>query len=126
MKIRRLILIASLLVAVAVLVSVAVISHWQRTQTTFNIMPRLAVAVQSYSRELASHGQPVPSSVTLRDLESGGYISAKDVRAFDGTTVTFNPAVSYTNLQAVLVRVRMQDGVQIVALADGSVQELPK
>jgi hypothetical protein len=126
MKFRRLILIVGLPVVAALLVSAALIYRWQRTQTAFNNLPRLAVAVQNYSRELASHGQPMPASVTLQDLESHGYISSNDVRAFMGAEVTFYPTVSHTNLQATLVRVRMPDGVQIAALADGSVQELSK
>ena len=84
------------------------------------------MAVESYSRDYVSRGQPFPSSVTLQDLVNGGYISAKEVQPFDGIEVTIYPTVNHSNPQAILVRARMPDGVQIVARADGSVQQLPK
>jgi hypothetical protein len=126
MKVRRLIVIASLLVAVVVLVCVALILHWQRAERTFSILPKLGMAVQSYSRDLTLHGQSLPSSVTLQDLASGGYISAEDVRQCAAMDITFYPTTSGSDPTFILVRVRMPDGVQIVALADGSVQELPR
>ena len=121
MKIRRLIVITGLLVVVAALASVALISHWQHSQPTFKSLPKLVTALKSYSRDHVSRGQPLPSSVTLRDLVTGGYISTEDVRAFDGMDVTIYPT-SDAEPQAILVRVRMSDGSQFVATADGSVQ----
>jgi hypothetical protein len=120
MKIRRIILIVGLLVVVAAYVSWLLISRWQHEQT-FKSLPKLAAAMRSYSHDQISHGRPVPSSVTVQDLVSGGYISAGEVRDLGGADVTFYPTVSESDPQAVLVRVRMSDGSQIVALADGSV-----
>jgi Flp pilus assembly protein CpaB len=125
MKIRRLILIASLLVAVAALASWLIVSHWERSDQTFKILPKLAAAKQSYVRDHASRGQPLPASVTLQDLVSGGYVSTDEVRSLAGADVTFYPAVTDATPQAILVRVRMPDGIQIAALADGSVMQLP-
>jgi len=125
MKIRRLIVIFGFLIVVAALVSVALISHWQRSQT-FKGLPRLAAAEQRYLRDHVSRGQPEPASVTLRDLVSNGYISTNDVRAFEGMEVIFYPTASNNDPQAILVRVRISDGSQVVMLADGSVQQLEK
>jgi hypothetical protein len=125
MKIRRFIIIAGVLLVVAALASTALILHWQHSQSVVRFH-ELASAVQSYSRDHISRGQPLPASVTLRDLVSGGYIPTKDVRAFDGLDVAFYPTVSDSDPQAVLVRVRMSDGSQIVALSDGSIQQLPR
>jgi hypothetical protein len=100
--------------------------HWKRTENRSNILPKLAMAVQNYSRALTSRGQSLPSSVGLQDLAGGGYISAEDVQACAAMDITFYPTTSDSNPQFILVRVRMPDGVQIVALADGSVQELAK
>ena len=125
MKIRRLILIASLLVAVAALASWLLVSHWQRSEQTFKILPKLAAAEQRYEHDRVSRGQPLPASVTLQNLVSGGYISADEVRSLDGSDVTFYPAVTDATPQAILVRVRMPDGVEIAAFADGSVVQLP-
>jgi Flp pilus assembly protein CpaB len=126
MKIRRLILIAGLLVAVAALASWLLVSHWQRSEQTFKILPKLAAAERSYVRDRVSHGQPLPASVTLQDLVSGGYISADEVRSLGGAEVTFYPEVTDAYPQSFVVRVRMPDGVEMAALADGSVQQLPR
>ncbi|HAO80386.1 MAG TPA: hypothetical protein DCQ92_15740 [Verrucomicrobia subdivision 3 bacterium] len=141
MKTRRLILVAGSLVVAAVVVCVLIISYWrQRPPPTFkdspklilaiealkNDPPKLVAAAQVFSRDRVSRGQPLPSAVTLRDLITGGNISAEDVRVFDGMDVTIYPMVSDTTPQAILIRVRMPDGFQIAAMADGSVQQLPK
>jgi hypothetical protein len=127
MKIRRIIVIAGLLVAVAFLASVALVFHWQRSEQTFKILPTLTTAEQRYVHDHVSRGQPFPASVTLRDLVSGGYISSSDARSLDGADVTFYPTnESESNPDAILVRVRTSDGSQIVALADGSVSLLAK
>jgi hypothetical protein len=126
MKIRRLIFIASLLVAAAIVVCVVLVFHWQHSKRVFKNLPNLVIAAQSYSRDHVSRGQPLPSSVSLRDLVGSGYVSAEDVRAFDGMDVTIYPMVGDAYPQSILVRVRMPDGVEIAAMADGSVQQLPK
>ena len=127
MKIRRLMLIAGLLVVVAALASWLLVVHWQHSEQTFKILPKLATAEQRYVHDYISHGQPLPASVTLQDLVGGGYISTDDVRSLEGSDVTFYPqAISDSQPQAILVRVRLSDGSQIAALADGSVQQLPR
>ena len=125
MKIRRIILIVGLLVVVAAYVSWLLVSRWQHDQA-FKSLPKLAAAMRSYSDGQISHGRPLPSSVTVQDLVSGGYISAAEVRDLDGADVTFYPTVSETDPQAILVRVRLQDGSQIAAFADGSIAQLPR
>jgi hypothetical protein len=125
MKIRRLILIASLLVAVAALASWLLVVHWQHSEQMFKILPRLAAAEQRYVRDELSRGRPLPDSVTLQDLVSGGYISTGDVRSLDGAEVTFYPAVTDASPGSILVRVRMPDGIETDAMADGSVQQAP-
>ena len=121
MKIQRLVVVAGMLAAVAALASVILISHWQY-QPAIKNLPKLITALQSYSRDRVSHGQPLPASVTLRDLANGGYLSTNDVQAFDGMNVTFYPARdTATDAQAILIRVRMPDGSQVVGKADGSI-----
>jgi Flp pilus assembly protein CpaB len=125
MKKRRLIIIAGVLLMVAALASTALILHWQHAQSVVRFQ-ELVSAAQSYSRDHISRGQSIPPTVTLQDLVSGGYLQAKDVRAFDGLDVAFYPTAGGNNPQAVLVRLRMADGTRMVALADGSVQQLPR
>ena len=116
-----------MLLAVAVLmVGAVLIFRWEHSRMRVNSSVRLALAVESYSRDYVSRGQRLPSSVTFRDLVNGGYISTREVRAFNGMKVTMYPTVS-TDPRTVLVRVRMPDGVLYVTRADGSTrQELQK
>lgn len=115
-----------LIVAAALLAGAIMIFHWHYSRTRINSSARLAMAVESYSRDYVSRGQRLPSSVTLQGLINGGYISAGEVRAFDGLEVTMYPTTS-TDPRAILVRVRMPDGVLYVTRADGSTrQELQK
>jgi hypothetical protein len=95
-------------------------------QPTFNGLPRIVAAVKSYSRDHISRRQPLPASVTFQDLISGGYISTNDVRNIGVADATFYPVASNRDPKAVLVRVRMLDGSQIIALTDGSVQKLSR
>lgn len=125
MKIKHPIIIVGLLVVVAALISVAVITHRQHLESVGRLQ-KLASAVQSYSRDQISHGQPVPSSVTLRDLATSGYISAESVRDFGGLDVTLYPTTNDADPQSILIRVRMPDGNQIAAMGDGSIQQLTK
>jgi hypothetical protein len=125
MKIRRLIFIAGSLVAAAVVVCVALAFHWQRSQPVFKDAPKLAAAVQAFSRDQAARGQPLPASVSLRQLVSGGYIATNDVHAFDGMDVTIS-LTEDAYPQSIFIHVRMPDGSQIAVFGDGSIQQLPK
>jgi hypothetical protein len=125
MKKRRLILIAGLLVAVAVLVSAALVSHWQHLQT-FKNLPKVVLAAQTYWRDKVAHGEPLPASVSIQDLVASRYVSAEDVREFDGVDVTVYPMTNNPDPQSILIRVRLPDGTQTVALGGGSIQSLPK
>ncbi len=83
--------------------------------------------MQSYSHDLVSHSQSLPTSVTLQDLINHGYISAGQVRDLNGADVTFYPlAANSADPQSILVRVRMSGRVDTVVLADGSIQQLPR
>jgi hypothetical protein len=95
-------------------------------QPAFTGFQKLIAAVKSYSRDHISHGKPLPDSLTLRDLVSGGYMTTNDVQALDISDATFYPAADMRDPKAVLVRLRMADGRQITTLADGSVQQLPQ
>jgi hypothetical protein len=95
-------------------------------QPTFNGLPKIVAAVKSYSRDHSSRGQSLPASLTFQDLISGGYISTNDVRNIGVADATFYLTANIRDPKAVLVRLRMLDGSQIIALTDGSVQKLPR
>jgi len=95
-------------------------------QSTFNGLPKIIAAVKSYSRDHISRGQPLPASLTFQELISSGYISTNDAHNIGVADATFYPTTSNRDPKAVLVRVRMLDGSQIIALTDGSIQKLPR
>ncbi len=78
----------------------------------------------AFSRDLTARGQPLPPTVSLRELVSGGYIAAADLRAFDGMDVTISLTADEARPQEILIRVRMPDGSVTALLADGSIQGL--
>lgn len=82
--------------------------------------PALIAASQTYRRDLEATRQPVPESVSLRELTNHGYLRAADVPGLAGLAVTI--ALNEGRPHDVLVRVRFPDGGQQVLLADGSVQ----
>ncbi|HPC51605.1 MAG TPA: hypothetical protein PLV05_00720 [Verrucomicrobiota bacterium] len=77
-----------------------------------------------FSRDLTARGQPLPPTVSRRELVSGGYIAAANLRAFDGMDVTISLTADEARPQEILIRVRMPDGSVTALLADGSIQGL--
>jgi len=126
MKTRRLIVFLASAIAVAVVVCVVLTTYWQRKQPVFRDAPKLMSAMQAYSRDLSARGQPLPATVSLRELVSGGYISASAVHAFDGMDVTITLKADEADPQAILMRARLPDGSVTALMADGSVQGLPR
>lgn len=126
MKARRFLAYIASAAAVAIIVCVAVTIYWQGKQPMFKDAPKLISAMQAFTRDLTARGQSLPAAVSLRELVSGGYIAANDVRAFDGMDVTISLTADETRPQEILIRVRMPDGSVTALLADGSVQGLPR
>jgi len=124
MRTRRLLVILASALALAAIVYVAVTTYWQRSQPVFRDTPKLISAMLAFSRDLAARGQPLPPTVSLRKLVNGGYISASEVRAFDGMEVTISLTVDAARPEEILMRVRLPDGSVTALMADGSVQGL--
>ena len=82
----------------------------------------LVIAAQGYCRDHVSTKQAFPSTVSLQTLVESGYISARDVRAFDGMNVTIFPTDVDTYPQSKLIDVQLRDGRLVIALADGSIR----
>ena len=88
--------------------------------------PKIFAAVQSYANDLQAHGKALPATVTLRGLMARGLLKPEDVSGFAGMDVAISLDPSQSDAQDVWMRVRMQDGSQVVALADGSVQAVSR
>lgn len=120
MKLSR---IAGMVLAVVLAVSVAglILLASKPATPPGNInLPKLMEAVSAYREHLTRTGAPVPSEVSLDRLIAQGLLTSDDVSAFAGLQVTVPLATDPKNLQQVLMRVRMPDGQEIIAMNDGS------
>jgi len=90
----------------------------------FKDSPKLISAVQAFCQNLTARGQPLPASVSLRELISSGYLAASDIRAFDGMDVTISLAANENTPLGALIWARLPDGSINALLADGSVQQV--
>ena len=87
---------------------------------------KLFSALEAFSQDRRDAALPIPASLTLRELVASGYLGTNDVRAFEGTEVTFQLDSDLTRPQEVMIRVKLRDGTQMVLLGDGSVQRVSK
>jgi len=88
--------------------------------------PRIATAVQAFSRDRKSGAGDLTNTVSLKELLSGGYVQPADVRGLEGKNVTVSLAVGKATPSMVWISVRETDGSQIGLLGDGSIAVLPK
>ena len=87
---------------------------------------KLTAAIHSYSLDAKEHNSNLPSSISLQELITRRFLKHEDISAFDGMQVTVYLSVDEATPQAVLMRAQLSDGSQIVALADGSVQQVAR
>jgi hypothetical protein len=105
---------------------VALMTYWQQQEPVFKHAPKLLSAMRAFAHDLTAKGQPLPATVSLRQLVSGGYIAARDDVAFKGMEVTISLHADEADPQAVLMRARLADGSVVALIADGSVQSFAK
>lgn len=87
---------------------------------------KIVSAAWSYSGDLRIKGRPVPESVTLEELIKLGFLAETDVSGFAGMEVSVNLHADLKRPTDVLLRARLQDGTELVTLADGTVQPAGK
>jgi hypothetical protein len=129
MKKKRLI-IYGVLAALVVAYIVCIIpnfrhrAEWERTVSALQGLSheRVERAVQTFARDRKTTGRAVP----LRELVSGGYLRAEDIRGLEGRDVTVSLSADETTPQLVWIRVLASDGSDIVVLADGSIQKVAR
>jgi hypothetical protein len=110
------------LAAVILIVAVATL-YWTHHETPFQNLPQLIAGLQAFARDHSGRGQTLPPEISLQDLIRGGYLSAEDVRAFEGMDVVFNTQADASHPQSIVARAHTQDGHYICVLGDGSVQQ---
>src|SRR6266568_1396035 len=128
MKVRRLLATACAGIAIVIVVIVGLVGSalWEHKQPPFQNAPRLISALHAFSRDLMIAGRRLPPEISLHDLLRAGYLSANDLRAFQGREVTFSTQAEDSRPQIFLARARMPDGQMICLLADGSVQQFSR
>jgi hypothetical protein len=122
-KIRFILILAGAGLATVILIVAVATSYWTHHQIPFQNLPQLIAGLQGFVRDHSAHGQTLPPEISLQDLIRGGYLTAEDVRAFEGMDVVFSTQADDTRPQSILARARTQDGQYICVLADGSVQQ---
>ncbi len=80
---------------------------------------RINTAVDAFARDRRSAGAPVPEYVSIQQLASGGYLSSNEVAAFRGMDVAFAVEPVKSDPNAILARVRLTDGRELIEVADG-------
>lgn len=85
---------------------------------------KVMAAAERFKVDLETRQQPIPESVTLRQLLDQGFLAPNDAKGFEGldVTVSLRPVDGHRPNEA-LVRVRFPNGDECVALGDGSVQQ---
>jgi len=87
---------------------------------------RLTTAVEAFISNRQASGTARPSTVSLAELVSGGYLPTNEVATFAGKEVFVSLGiVAPSEPEAVLIRVRMTNGRDVVVMGDGSVQVMP-
>ena len=111
-------------VAIAALVSVTLTGCSEARKPVFDSAPKLIAAAQAFVRDHQAGEQPLPPTVSLRELLEAGYLEANEVRAFEGMEIEISLATEAGNLQQILVSAQLPDGSKIALLGDGSVQQI--
>jgi hypothetical protein len=122
-KIRVILSLAGAGLVTVILIVVVATSYWNHHQIPFQNLPQLIAGLQAFARDHSAHGQTLQPEISLQDLIRGGYLTANDVRAFDGMDVVFSTQANASQPDSVVARARTQDGQYICVLGDGSVQQ---
>jgi len=122
---QRTLIVAGLLSAIVVAVGVIYFSspsHARRHELVRHVdAAKLLAAAKTYTDGLRAQNVPVPASVSLHELIARNLVTEADVSGFAGMDVTVSLPVDESRPQEVLIRARLADGREVVALADGSV-----
>ncbi len=115
--------------AIAVLTMVIVAGGWiyfssSSSQPGHVDGDKLLSAVKIYKGNLKRQGMDVPASVSLKELIARGLLTEADMSGFWGLDISVILSADEIRPQNVLMRARFPDGHEIVALGDGSVQQV--
>ena len=127
MKPRQFIALIFLIIAVGLGAYLALSSWWQPPVAQLPMdASKLLSAVEAFSRDRLNEALPIPDTLTLRELIATGFLATNDAVAFEGMEVTFQMNADLSRPRETAIRVKMRDGTQLVLLANGDVQKLPR
>jgi hypothetical protein len=127
---NKLLIIVAVLAALVVAYIVSIIpnfrhrAEWKQTVAALQRLSpeRVETAVQAFAHDQKTGDGTVP----LRELVSGGYLRAEDIRGLEERDVTISLSADERSPQMVWIRARASDGSDIVLLGDGSIQKVPR
>lgn len=94
------------------------------TATTGNFnAAALLSAARAHTQHLHARGLPVPEMIPVQDLIAAGWLKPEDIADLPPSHVWIASHPDESRPQQVLVRVLLSPTEEIVALADGSVQQ---
>lgn len=114
------------IVVVAVVLGTGIGSHLASIQQETGHLDgaRVLKALGQYQEDLRREGKEVPGAVSLRDLVARGLLTEDDVSVFAGVDVVLSLSVEESRPQDILARAQLPGGDEVLALADGSVQQV--
>ena len=125
MKLKRYNLLLGFgIMAVVLAVLLASFAYWPRRQSLD--AERIVEAVSAFVHDRAAHATPLPASVSLQELVTGGFLRSEDIKPFGTAEVTISLTKDETHPSQILIQARMPDGSRMAGLADGSVAQLRK
>ncbi len=122
---KRILLVLGAVVLVASLASYLYL-HSGAAITGRADVPKILAAAQAYRKALEAERTLVPAFANVQDLVRLGFLRPADIRGFAGMEVTVSLATQLNGPTDVLMRARLPDGTEMVALADGSVQQVKR
>jgi hypothetical protein len=87
---------------------------------------KITAAIHAYSSKMKSENQPLPPTISLKELIAKDFLKHEDVSAFDGWNVTVSLTADEAYPQSILMTATSSKGDKMLVMADGSVQQIAK
>src|SRR5437868_631345 len=90
-ELRRLLILAGVIVAVGVSAFLVLESHWAHEQPPLKDLRVVFAALKHFSDDKLARHQPMPASVSVQDLMDAGYLKPNIAAEFKQVDLTFFP-----------------------------------
>jgi hypothetical protein len=84
---------------------------------------RIDSAIHKWVDDTRSRGLVVPSTVSLHELMSTGYLMGREVRGLEHRDVAFTTQTLPIDPSEAWITVRLSRGREVIGLGDGSIQQ---